>query len=164
MSTPTDGSADDQNAATDQQATVGSVDSTGSPSVPLPQVFRIAKIGYLAVAMLFVATIVMAGASLAWLGWTLLFPVILAWWMTHIRTIATEPGLRAVHTFTSRDIAWAEIAGLQFPKWGSVRAVLTDGSRVRLPAITFSDLPRLAAASGGRIPDPYAAAAAADAG
>ncbi|SKX94335.1 low molecular weight protein antigen 6 [Mycobacteroides abscessus subsp. abscessus] len=40
--------------------------------------------------------------------------------------------------------------------------MLSDGSRVRLPALMFRDLPLLSAASRGRIPDPYAAAAAAE--
>jgi hypothetical protein len=37
-----------------------------------------------------------------------------------------------------------------------VRAIRTDKSKLALPAITFRDLPRLSAASRGRIPDPYA--------
>lgn len=138
--------------------------SSGSATdgVELPQTFRIAKLAYFAVPMMFIVTLALAGGSFVWLGWTLILPVILAWWIVRIRTIVTEDGLRAVHTFGTRDIAWNEIDGLQFPRWGSVRAVLVNGARVRLPAITFADLPRLSAASRGRIPDPYAAKAAAD--
>ncbi|MGV9710428.1 PH domain-containing protein [Gordonia sp. NPDC003424] len=143
MSTPSHRSAD---SATD--------------AIELPQTFRIAKIAYFAVPMMFIVALALAGGSLIWLGWTLILPVILAWWIVRIRTIVTEDGLRAVHTFSTREIAWNEIDGVQFPRWGSVRAVLVNGARVRLPAITFADLPRLSAASRGRIPDPYAAAAA----
>ncbi|MYR05030.1 PH domain-containing protein [Gordonia sp. SID5947] len=110
--------------------------------------------------MMFIVTVILAGASLVWLGWTLILPVLLGWWIVRIRTVVTEDGLKAVHTFSTREIAWNELDGLQFPRWSSVRAVLVNGARVRLPAITFADLPRLAAASRGRIPDPYAAAAA----
>ncbi|RPA13027.1 PH domain-containing protein [Gordonia sp. OPL2] len=105
--------------------------------------------------MMFVVTVILAGASLVWLGWTLILPIVLGWWIARIRTVVTEDGLRAVHTFSTREIAWNEVEGVQFPRWGSVRAVLVNGVRVRLPAITFADLPRLSAASQGRIPDPY---------
>jgi len=37
--------------------------------------------------------------------------------------------------------------------------VLRDGSEVTLPAVGFNDLRQLAAVSGGRLPDPFAAAA-----
>ncbi|GAA1480973.1 PH domain-containing protein [Gordonia sinesedis] len=130
-------------------------DESSTADIPLPQVFRIQKVAYFTVPMVLVVTIILSGASLVWLGWTLVLPVLLAIWIGRIRTIVTEDGLRAVHTFGTRDIAWDDIAGLQFPRWGSVRAVLTDKSRVRLPAIMFQDLPRLSLASGGRIPDPY---------
>ncbi|WAC56053.1 PH domain-containing protein [Gordonia sp. SL306] len=136
-----------------------SSDST-PPEVELPQTFRIQRIAYFAVPMMFIVTVILAGASLVWLGWTLVLPVLLGWWIVRIRTVVTEDGLKAVHTFSTREIAWNELDGLQFPRWSSVRAVLVNGARVRLPAITFADLPRLSAASRGRIPDPYAAAAA----
>jgi hypothetical protein len=136
--------------------------SHDAPAVELPQTFRIQRLAYFAVPMMFVVTVILAGASLVWLGWTLILPVLLGWWIVRIRTVVTEDGLRAVHTFSTREIPWSEIDGLQFPRWSSVRAVLANGTRVRLPAITFADLPRLSAASRGRIPDPYAAAAADD--
>ncbi|MGC5256669.1 PH domain-containing protein [Gordonia sp. DT218] len=130
------------------------------PELELPQTFRIQRIAYFAVPMMFIVTVILAGASLVWLGWTLVLPVLLGWWIVRIRTVVTEDGLKAVHTFSTREIAWNELDGLQFPRWSSVRAVLVNGARVRLPAITFADLPRLSAASRGRIPDPYAAATA----
>lgn len=126
-----------------------------APAVELPQIFRIQRLAWFAVPMMFVVTVILAGASLVWLGWTLILPVVLGWWIVRIRTVVTEDGLRAVHTFSTREIAWNEVEGVQFPRWGSVRAVLVNGVRVRLPAITFADLPRLSAASQGRIPDPY---------
>lgn len=126
------------------------------PEMPeLPQTFRIQRTAYFAVPMMLIVTVVLAGASLPGLGWTLVLPVLLGVWIHRVRTVVTDDGIRAVHTVGSREIAWSQIAGLQFPRWGSVRAVCTDGSRVRLPAIAFQDLPRLSAASRGRVPDPY---------
>ncbi len=118
--------------------------------------FRISRVAYFAVPMTFVVTVILAGASLAWLGWTLVIPVLLGWWIWRLRTIVTDDGIEAVGTFGRREIGWEEIDGLQFARWGAVRAVLINDTKVRLPAITFRDLPQLSAASGGRIPDPYA--------
>ncbi|KNA92068.1 PH domain-containing protein [Gordonia sp. w5E2] len=137
-------------------------DSSAEDAVELPQAFRVQKLAYFAVPAAFVVAIILAGTSLVWLGWTLIIPILLALWIGRIRTVVTEDGITAVGTFRTRHIAWSDIAGLQFSKWGPVRAVLSDGSRVRLPALMFRDLPLLSAASRGRIPDPYAAAAAAE--
>ena len=132
-----------------------STPDTDAENLPLPQIFRVSKLAYFAVPMVALIALVLAGASLVWLGWTLIVPLILAWWIHRIRTEVTEDGLRAVRTFGTTDIEWAAVAGLRFPRWTGVRAVLTDNSTVPLPAITFRDLPRLSAASRGRIPDPY---------
>ncbi|GAA2067542.1 PH domain-containing protein [Williamsia deligens] len=122
-----------------------------------PVVFRISPMAYFGPVMMMVSALVLAGASLVYLGWTLVVPVLVAAWMYRIRTVATPDGIRAVGSLRTREIAWADLTGLSFPRWGSVRAVLEDSSRVRLPAVAFRDLPRLSEASGGRIPDPYAA-------
>lgn len=149
-----------ENPAPESTSTV-EVTSTAAAAVEpdrpaLPQVFRIQKVAYFTVPMMLVVTVILAGASLVWLGWTMILPVFLALWIGRVRTVVTDRGLRAVHTFSTREIDWDDLAGLQFTRWGPVRAVLADGSRVSLPAVMFSDLPRLSAASGGRIPDPYA--------
>ncbi|MFT4042244.1 MAG: PH domain-containing protein [Gordonia sp. (in: high G+C Gram-positive bacteria)] len=135
-----------------------------SPADPieLPQTFRIQRVVYFAVPAAALVALILAGTSLIWLGWTLILPVLLTAWIVRIRTVVTSDGITAVQTWHTREISWPELAGLQFPRWGSVRAVLVDDTKVRLPALTFQDLPRFSAASGGRIPDPYAAAAGVD--
>ncbi|MBJ7290564.1 PH domain-containing protein [Williamsia sp.] len=125
--------------------------------VELPIQFRIQPMAYFGVFMMMVTAVILAGASLTYLGWTLVLPVLGGYWMYRIRTVVTVDGLRAVGTLRTREIPWDELSGLSFPRWGAVRAVTTDSTRVRLPAIAFRDLPLLSAASAGRIPDPYAA-------
>lgn len=125
-------------------------------SIELPAVFRITPVAYFAAFMMGVTSLALAGASLRYLGWTLVVPVLLALWIHRLRTIVTEDGVTAVSLRGRRSATWDQIAGLQFPKWGAVRAIRTDKSTLALPAITFRDLPRLSAASRGRIPDPYA--------
>lgn len=124
--------------------------------IELPAVFRIPKIAYFAAFMMGVTCLVIAGVSLVYFGWTLFIPILLGYWIHRLRTIVTEEGVTAVSLRGRKSATWDEISGLQFPRWFAVRAVLKDKSRIPLPAITFRDLPRLSAASRGRIPDPYA--------
>ncbi|MCP2161049.1 PH domain-containing protein [Williamsia serinedens] len=144
-------SAPDHETAPDAAATAP------SQVTDQPEVFRIGGLAYFGPIMMLVTALVLAGTSLAYLGWTLLVPFVVAFWMYRIRTVADADGVRAVGTFRTRAFAWTELTGLSFPRWGSVRAELADGSRVRLPAVSFRDLPRLSRTSAGRIPDPYAA-------
>ncbi|WP_299570825.1 PH domain-containing protein [uncultured Williamsia sp.] len=140
-------------------------DATTAPSQVTASiaVFRIGGLAYFGPLMMMVTALILAGTSLVYLGWTLVVPLVVAYWMYRIRTVADADGVRAVGTFRTRTFTWADLRGLSFPRWGSVRAELTDSSRVRLPAVSFRDLPRLSAVSGGRIPDPYAAGNATEA-
>ncbi|MBD0024188.1 PH domain-containing protein [Gordonia pseudamarae] len=124
--------------------------------IALPVSFHISKLAYFTIPLTLLVAVILAGASVVWLGWTIIVPVLLLLWIRRVRTDVTDTGLHVVHTLGEKDLPWDRIRGLQFPKWSSVRAVLDDGSRVRLPAVTFRDLPLLSAASDGRIPDPYA--------
>ena len=152
---PTDSPLDPQPSASRPSG-----DTTAdAEQVELPAVFRLNRVSYFAVPMVAIVSIILAGTSLIWLGWTLIVPILVGLWIHRLRTVVTEDGLQAVGTFGTREVAWADLAGMQFPRWTAVRAVRTDGDRVRLPAIGFDDLPRLSVASGGRIPDPFKAAA-----
>ena len=53
-----------------------------------------------------------------------------------------------------RRVPWSEISSLRLGDRARVSAVLTDGAELPLPAVHVRDLPQLAAASGGRLPDP----------
>lgn len=121
------------------------------------KVFAISRLAYFAVPLVLLASVVLMGISVPWFAWTLLFPVILAWWIHRLRTIADPQGITAVGTISTTRIPWPDVDGLRFPRWGSARVVLVDGTSVRLPSIGFNDLPVLAEVSGGRVPDPFAA-------
>ncbi|TQF67171.1 PH domain-containing protein [Rhodococcus spelaei] len=125
---------------------------------PAEQSIHISKLGLLAVGLLaFGFTFVIFASS--WVTSLLwLIPIAVAYWMLRVRTIVDADGLRLRRAFSSRTLSWSEIKGFRFPKRGWAFAELTDGSEVRLPVVTFGRLPQLAAASGGRVTDPYAAA------
>ncbi|GAB18374.1 hypothetical protein GOEFS_053_00030 [Gordonia effusa NBRC 100432] len=126
-----------------------------SATIDLPVTIRISGIAYLSVLMAALVAVIVAGVNLIIFGWVLILPVVLGFWIHRLRTIVTDDGLRAVSTFRTTEVAWSELDGLQFPKWGPVRAVRPDKSYVKLPAVGFGDLPLLSLASRGRIPNPY---------
>lgn len=95
-------------------------------------------------------------------GWLIIAPIIAAVWVARVRTTVTPDGLTVRKLIRSQSLSWSQITGFRFPKRSWARATLTDGSEVSLPVVTFDRLPQIAAASGGRITDPYAAAAAAE--
>ncbi|NMD54752.1 MULTISPECIES: PH domain-containing protein [Tsukamurella] len=95
-----------------------------------------------------------AGTGIMLLGWFMLIaPILLALWILRVRTVVGPDGIRSVRVLGATTIGWDELAGIRIGRNGAVYAVRTDGSEVRLPAVTISQLPRVAVASGGRIPD-----------
>ena len=95
-------------------------------------------------------------ASPMWFAPTLAIPVVLSLALIRLRTVADRRGVTVRTLLGSQTVAWGDIKGLRFDKGSWAVAELTDGGRVRLPAVTFATLPLLTQASGGRVPNPYA--------
>lgn len=126
-------------------------------------VIRFSGVAYLSALAAFVLALIFAGVNITYLWWVLLLPVLLVLWIRRLRTVVDDEGVTAVRTIRTDRVAWESLAGLQFPKWSAARAVTTDGNRIPLPAVGFNDMPAIAQRSAGRLPDPFAAAAEADA-
>ena len=107
-------------------------------------------VGFLALGML---TLVLAGPS--WFALLLLIPIGLSAFIIRNRTVADADTVTARTLLKSQTVSWDDVAGLRFGKGTWAYAQLTDGGEMRLPAVTFSTLPLLAAASEGRVPNPY---------
>jgi Bacterial PH domain len=121
--------------------------------VPSRLVFRIPGTAVLA------ALLLAAGATpFAWgaPGFFLIYlvPVGLVVWVLRTRTTADADGLAVRRVFTRRALPWTKLKGLRLTKRAEVRAVLTDGTEVALPAVRTRHLPALALISGGRLDDP----------
>lgn len=94
----------------------------------------------------------------AWPGYAavlLIIPILLSAAIFRYRTVADRDNVSVRTLLHSRTVRWDQIEGLRFTKSSWARAQLTDGSELVLPAVTFSTLPLLTAASGGRVPNPY---------
>jgi hypothetical protein len=93
-------------------------------------------------------------ANPRWFSPLLLIPVIASVLVARFRTVADGRGVTARTLLHSRTVAWQDIDGLRFGRGSWARAACKDGTEVMLPAVTFATLPRLTAASAGRVPNP----------
>ena len=107
-------------------------------------------VGFLALGLL---ALVFAGPS--WFVLLFIIPIGLSAFIVRYRTVADQETVTARTFLASQTVPWDDIAGLRFGKGSWAYAQLKDGGELRLPAVTFSTLPLLTAASGGRVPNPY---------
>lgn len=97
------------------------------------------------------------GAPFFWLVY--LVPLGLLWWIVRTRTAVDAQAVTVRRMFGSRRVPWSSISSLRLlpgtrSRGARVRVVLTSGGELPLPAVHIRDLSMLAAASGGRLPDP----------
>lgn len=98
------------------------------------------------------ATPVAFGAPFLWLVY--LLPVGVVVWTLRTRTVVDAEAVTVRRLVSGRRVPWESISSLRLADTARVAAVLDDGSELPLPAVGVRDLSRLAAASGGRLPDP----------
>jgi hypothetical protein len=115
-------------------------------------VFRISPLMVLFAFALAVCAIPVAfGAPYLWLIY--LVPVGIVVWTLRTRTVVDDEGMRVRRLVGGRRVAWDAVGGLRVDRRNTVHAVLTAGGEVTLPAVHVRDLPALAQASRGRLPD-----------
>ncbi|AFC44895.1 MULTISPECIES: PH domain-containing protein [Mycobacterium] len=85
----------------------------------------------------------------------LIIPVVLSAMIVRLRTVADDRGVTVRTLLGSQTVRWDDIDGLRFHRGSWARARLKSGAELRLPAVSFSTLPELTAASAGRVPNPY---------
>ncbi|WP_245548091.1 PH domain-containing protein [Nocardia pneumoniae] len=117
---------------------------------------RIPRLAFLGVFILLMCVFFPFVGWPAGLWWLLLIPVVVLAWVLRTQTTVSDAGLDLRTLFGSRHLDWAQVKGVRIPKRGYVRADLTDGTEVKLPAVSYDRLRDLATASNGRIPDPFA--------
>jgi hypothetical protein len=100
-----------------------------------------------------------AALGAPWFFLIYLVPIGIVVWVLRTRTMVDSGTVTTRSLLTRRRVRWDDIASLHLRPNGKVAAVLTDGTELALHAVRVRDLPVLAAASGGRLPDPEAGAA-----
>ena len=86
-----------------------------------------------------------------------LVPLSVAIWLVRARTVVGPDTVVAHRVVGSQRVSWSDLQGLRMDERSRVWAVLHGGEEVKLPAVRARDLPLLAAASRGRLPDPLTA-------
>ncbi|TQM43041.1 PH (Pleckstrin Homology) domain-containing protein [Pseudonocardia cypriaca] len=130
------------------------------PEPPPRAVFRVSPLVVLVALTLAVCVTPVAWAA-PYLWLIYLVPIGIVVWTLRVRTVADPETVVVRRVIGGREVPWSEIAKVHLgrarnPASARVSAVLNDGSELALPAVHVRDLPRLAAVSGGRLPDPAA--------
>ena len=119
---------------------------------PTRAVFRVSPLVVLfALALALCATPVAFGAPFLWLVY--LVPVGIIAWTLRTRTVVDADGLRVRRLVGGRRVPWDAVTALRLDDRSRVHAVLDGGGELALPAVRVRDLPVLALASDGRVPD-----------
>ncbi len=118
-------------------------------------VIRISPMAHFAVGFLALGMVALVFAGPSWFALLLVIPIALSAVIVRYRTVADRDTVTARTILASQTVSWDDVAGLRFDKGSWAYAELTDGGELRLPAVTFSTLPLLTEASGGRVPNPY---------
>ncbi|MGY1825070.1 MULTISPECIES: PH domain-containing protein [unclassified Blastococcus] len=120
-----------------------------------PSRFRMTRSALIPVVLLALCVLPTALVS-AWTLLLLLIPAVVTAWVLRAGVDVGEDGITARSLLGSRTVAWPELSGIRLGERGRLWLVTTAGTEVRLPVLRVRDLPRLAAASGGRLADPSA--------
>ena len=118
-------------------------------------VIRISPMAHFAVGFLALGMVAVVFAGPSWFALLLVIPIALSAVIVRYRTVADRDTVTARTILASQTVSWDDVAGLRFDKGSWAYAELTAGGELRLPAVTFSTLPLLTEASGGRVPNPY---------
>lgn len=118
-------------------------------------VIRLSPMAHIASGFILLWLILLMPAFGRWGLPLLAIPVLVSAAIVRLRTEADADNVTAYRLLSSRTLPWSQIEGLKFTRGRWARACLPDKSDVQLPAVTFSTLPQLTAASGGQVPNPY---------
>jgi hypothetical protein len=132
---------------------------TPTPQTPAPDaqpvVIRISPMAQFAPAFLAVSILVLIPAFGNWALALLLIPALVSIAIVRLRTVADRDAVTARSLLSTKTVPWSQIEGLRFTRGGWARACGAGGDALLLPGVTFATLPRLTAASAGRVPNPY---------
>ncbi len=122
-----------------------------------PTRVRMNRTALLPVGLLALCVVPLAFAA-SWTPVLLLIPLAVALWVLRTGVDIAEDGVTLRSLVGQRRVQWTELVGIRVAPRGDLWLVTTRGTEVKVPVMRARDLPRLAAASGGRIdvPEPPA--------
>ena len=132
-----------------------------APRLPRRLVFKPPMISLVVLAFLVVCESTVA-LALPYFWLLYLIPLAGAVWVLRTRTVVDAQTVVVRRVFTRKALPWSGITSLRLRDRRWVAAVLTDKSEVVLPEVRARHIPVLALITGGRIADPFEAAAEKD--
>jgi len=111
---------------------------------------RMPRSALVAVVVLVVGTVPLASAN-PWLVALFALPVLVGVYVWRSGVDVDPGGVTVRAAFGASRVPWPQVAGLQVRDRGQLWLVRRDGSALRLPTMRSRDLPRLHAATGGRL-------------
>ena len=117
-----------------------------------PARFRMSRTALLPVAVFAVCAVPLAFAA-PWTLVLLLVPLAVAAWVVRVGVDVGADGVTVRSVAGARRVPWREVAGVRVGDRGALFVVTTRGTELRLPVVRARDLPVLAAASAGHLPD-----------
>ncbi|MDV3127150.1 PH domain-containing protein [Mycobacterium sp. 21AC1] len=135
-------------------ARIGGVSPRSAATKPV--VIQMSPMAHFAVGFFALGLLALVFTNPAWFAPLLIIPIVASFAIFRYRTVADEDSVTARSLVSSETAAWSDIEGLRFDRASWAIAHRTDGSELRLPAVTFATLPLLTEVSGGRVPNPYA--------
>ncbi|MEU6268391.1 PH domain-containing protein [Saccharopolyspora shandongensis] len=124
------------------------------PEGPKSLTFRITPVALLGVLAVIICATPLATTAGTWALLIYLIPLGLAVWILRTRTTFDAQQVVARTMFGRTKFGWDDVVSLRLNEKRWLKAVLRSGKEVQLPAVRVRDLPRVAAISGGRLPDP----------
>lgn len=165
-----------QGAGRQASRPAGSSPRTQKEKIRKTTTIRPDRMNLIGAIVMFLIFLIFVGYKPAYLFWVLIFPILFAVWVLRARTEISPSGITTRYLFrSSRTLSWDDFSGIQFSRGGRAYAVpnvpnqrTTDQAAehartsrprqkrdtIALPGVTFNNLPKLAKASGGLIPDP----------
>ncbi|MGW1676666.1 PH domain-containing protein [Saccharopolyspora sp. NPDC002376] len=134
--------------------TPASSEQPKQPELPKSLTFRITPVSQLAVLSILVCATPLAWAAYPWGLLVYLIPLGLSWWIARTRTTVSPERVAVRTALSGTRFDWDEVASLHLDEKRWLKAVLTSGKEITLPAVRVRDLPRLSVMSGGRLPNP----------
>ncbi|WP_246868828.1 PH domain-containing protein [Saccharopolyspora sp. ASAGF58] len=124
------------------------------PDAPKSLTFRITPVALLAVLAITICATPLATTAGTWALLLYLIPLGLLVWILRTRTTVDARQVVVRTSFGRTKFSWDDVVSLRLNERRWLKAVLRSGKEVQLPAVRVRDLPRVAAISGGRLPDP----------
>jgi hypothetical protein len=97
------------------------------------------------------------GTAKPWLFGLFVVPLLALAWVLRAGVDVAPAGIAVRAVLGRRQLAWSDVVGLRAGDRGDLWLVLDGGRRLRLPTARARHLPLIAAASGGRLPNPLPA-------